>query len=49
LYLGGWFVLQLIAGLDPTSASKDGVAFWAHIGGFVAGMIGLFFFKKGRR
>lgn len=49
LYLGGWFALQLLAGLDPTATSKEGVAFWAHIGGFVAGAIGLFFFKKGRK
>jgi membrane associated rhomboid family serine protease len=37
-----WFVLQLIDGLGALSLAADaegGVAFFAHIGGFVAGMI----------
>ena len=35
-YLGFWFLYQLLLGLvAPTS----GVAFWAHIGGFVAGVL----------
>jgi membrane associated rhomboid family serine protease len=35
-----WFVLQLYAGLgmQPT-AEEGGVAVWAHIGGFVAGLL----------
>lgn len=35
--LGYWFLLQLLAGLfsDP---SQGGVAFWAHVGGFLAGL-----------
>jgi len=50
LYLGGWFALQLIAGLDHSaSAEASNVAVWAHIGGFIAGMVGLLFFKKGKR
>ena len=37
LMLGYWFLLQFLGGL-PTLGSQDaGVAFWAHIGGFVAG------------
>ncbi|MDX1908874.1 MAG: rhomboid family intramembrane serine protease [Bacteroidia bacterium] len=40
-YLGYWFVLQLINGaLDAgATATGGGVAFWAHIGGFVAGVL----------
>jgi membrane associated rhomboid family serine protease len=35
--LGYWFLIQVAAG--TTTASADaGVAFWAHIGGFVAGI-----------
>jgi hypothetical protein len=35
-FLGFWFIFQLLAGfLEPSS----GVAYWAHIGGFVAGMV----------
>ena len=42
--LGFWFVLQLINSL--TSASDvGGVAYGAHIGGFVAGMLLIPFFK----
>ena len=44
LVLGMWFVTQLISGGMSVGASGGGVAFFAHIGGFVAGMalIGLF-------
>jgi len=39
--LGFWFVLQLIEGIGTLGASSasGGVAFFAHIGGFVAGMV----------
>jgi len=36
--LGYWFVLQLVSGLF-SSGDMGGVAFWAHIGGFVAGVV----------
>jgi membrane associated rhomboid family serine protease len=47
LVLGYWFVLQLVLGLwDP---GTGGVAFWAHIGGFVAGVVLVrLFCKPGR-
>jgi membrane associated rhomboid family serine protease len=38
LVLGYWFLLQLLGGLVPGEAS-GGVAFWAHIGGFAAGVL----------
>jgi hypothetical protein len=40
--LGFWFVLQLFSGtasLGAKSAQTTGVAWWAHIGGFVAGLV----------
>ena len=39
LVLGFWFVLQLIDGIVSLGAAgaEGGVAFFAHIGGFVAG------------
>ncbi len=45
IVLGFWIVGQLIssAGVD---AGQPGVAFIAHIGGFVAGAVLVFFFKK---
>jgi len=41
LVLGFWFVLQLIDGVASLGASnaQGGVAFFAHIGGFVAGAL----------
>ena len=40
-FLGFWFIVQFFSGTAAltTSASSGGVAFWAHIGGFVIGMI----------
>ncbi len=40
VYLGGWFVFQLLEsnlGLASASANGGGVAFFAHIGGFLFG------------
>ena len=47
LVLGSWFFIQLFNGttsLNETSQVMGGVAWWAHIGGFIAGtvLIGLF-------
>jgi membrane associated rhomboid family serine protease len=41
IVLGFWFVLQLIEGFGSLGASSalGGVAFFAHIGGFVAGAV----------
>jgi membrane associated rhomboid family serine protease len=44
IYLGGWFALQLFSGLQTLSGDADqssmgGVAWWAHVGGFVVGML----------
>lgn len=35
--LGGWFALQLLGGLS-TPADVGGIAYWAHAGGFLAGV-----------
>jgi membrane associated rhomboid family serine protease len=43
--LGFWFVLQIFNSLTTTS-QQGGIAFGAHIGGFVAGMILIPFFKN---
>jgi hypothetical protein len=38
--LGFWFVLQLFEGVAALgTADVGGVAFWAHVGGFVAGIV----------
>ena len=38
IFLGIWFVFQLFSGLQPASGGGGGVAWWAHVGGFVAGL-----------
>ena len=39
LILGYWFVLQFLAGVGTLGGgASGGVAFWAHIGGFLLGM-----------
>jgi membrane associated rhomboid family serine protease len=40
-FLGLWFLLQLLSGVGSLAASNagGGIAFWAHIGGFVAGVL----------
>jgi membrane associated rhomboid family serine protease len=43
--LGYWFILQVISAL-PTVSGDSGVAFWAHVGGFVAGLILVFIFQN---
>ncbi|MFQ3618517.1 MAG: rhomboid family intramembrane serine protease [Cyanobacteriota bacterium] len=43
LFLGFWFVMQAFSGLASlnvtTAAETGGIAYWAHAGGFVFGMI----------
>ena len=43
LMLGYWFVLQLLGG--SMASEGGGVAFWAHIGGFLAGALLISVFK----
>lgn len=39
LVLGFWIVLQLFNGVIGAGGAGGGVAYWAHIGGFFAGMV----------
>jgi len=42
VFLGIWFLIQFLSGaasLGRSSALSGGVAWWAHIGGFVAGVV----------
>ncbi|MBZ5654185.1 MAG: rhomboid family intramembrane serine protease [Acidobacteriia bacterium] len=38
LILGYWFVMQFLIG-TATAAAQSGIAVWAHIGGFVTGVV----------
>jgi membrane associated rhomboid family serine protease len=52
IVVGFWFVLQLFSGigsLDPALADTGGVAYMAHIGGFVAGFLLAFVFRDNSR
>lgn len=47
LVLGVWFAGQILSGVtSPTTDDGGGVAFWAHVGGFVAGVVLIPFFKR---
>ncbi|MFQ5709478.1 MAG: rhomboid family intramembrane serine protease [bacterium] len=52
IVLGFWFVLQLFSGVmshvGGQGAQMGGIAFWAHIGGFVAGIVLINMMKKKR-
>ncbi len=49
-FLGFWFLLQLMsAGVVAQSAHGGGVAFWAHIAGFLTGMGLVYLFKRPER
>jgi membrane associated rhomboid family serine protease len=53
LFLGFWFVMQLGSGVGSLAASAGrsagGPAFWAHIAGFVAGLVGVLAFRRPER
>lgn len=50
IFLGIWFITQLltgVAGLGVNTAQTSGVAVWAHIGGFIFGLL-VGFLLRGR-
>ena len=48
LVIGFWFVLQLFSGIGTFyyDSNTGGIAYMAHIGGFIAGLLLAFIFKK---
>jgi membrane associated rhomboid family serine protease len=44
--LGLWFALQLFSGVVQAGAEGGGVAFWAHVGGFIAGVVFIKLFAR---
>jgi len=48
LYLGYWFLLNFFSGVASLTATSDtgGVAFWAHVGGFLTGILIFTFFLR---
>jgi membrane associated rhomboid family serine protease len=50
IVLGAWFILQFFSGLLSLGGPDvGGTAFWAHIGGFVTGVLLALLFGKRRR
>ncbi|MHB1361453.1 MAG: rhomboid family intramembrane serine protease [Thermoleophilia bacterium] len=43
-----WFLLQLFSGVLDMSTSGDNVAYFAHIGGFIAGLLTIKLFTLGK-
>ena len=41
-----WMALQFIGGFSQIGGEEGGVAFWAHIGGFVAGIVFVKLFSR---
>lgn len=38
-FIGIWFVIQLLSGVGSLGRDGGGVAWWAHIGGFLTGVV----------
>jgi membrane associated rhomboid family serine protease len=43
--LGYWFLLQIVGGIPALAEESGGIAFWAHAGGFVSGMLLIWLFR----
>jgi membrane associated rhomboid family serine protease len=41
-----WLVIQVVSGFGTIGGEGGGVAFWAHVGGFVAGALGVRVFQR---
>jgi membrane associated rhomboid family serine protease len=45
-----WFLLQLFSGAGQlASLPGENIAFWAHIGGFLTGLVGVWIFRRPER
>ncbi len=50
LYIGLWFVMQFFSGVAAIASQQavGGIAFWAHVGGFVTGLLTFWIFLRPR-
>jgi membrane associated rhomboid family serine protease len=49
-FIGYWFVLQVLSiGAMADTANSGGVAFWAHIAGFLSGLLMVFVLRRPER
>ena len=54
IFLGIWFLMQFLSGIGSSALSPDaglsgGIAFWAHVAGFVAGLLAVNLFRRPER
>jgi membrane associated rhomboid family serine protease len=51
LYIGFWFVMQFFSGTAAIFSGQqaEGIAWWAHIGGFIAGLLTFWMFVRPQR
>ena len=54
LFLGIWFLMQFLSGVGSIASATagepaGGIAFWAHVAGFAAGVLGVMIFKRPER
>ena len=53
ILIGFWFLTQLFDGLaalsTPAANATGGVAYWAHVGGFITGAVLIWFFRRRER
>jgi membrane associated rhomboid family serine protease len=53
-FLGIWFAMQFLNGVGSIATATGGepaggIAFWAHVAGFAAGVVGVFVFRRPER
>ncbi len=53
-FLGIWFLMQFLSGVGSIATTVGGeagagIAFWAHVAGFVAGLAGVLLFRRPER
>jgi len=51
-FIAGWFLLQLLDGVGSVGVSAEsgeGVAYWAHVGGFITGVVLIRLFARPSR
>ena len=48
VFLGIWFVIQFFSSVASVGVEASGIAFWAHVAGFLAGVAWILIFRARR-
>ena len=48
VFLGIWFVIQFFSSVASVGVEASGIAFWAHVAGFLAGVAWILIFRQRR-